>query len=335
MIDNPPTLESFPLVRRVDAWQSHLAHFGLTAHILDGEPSDGRISSRDSSSGARLARISGTARSIMPARRDGRGTPVLLLQALKGRGTLRAGDRTIDFADDDLAVLDMEAAWRIAWRGDFDAVLLLLPRAPLASRLGRATMGPPVILARTFAALAARPVLRMLANSVDSLEQADLSAGELAVTELVASALLVESRAPNAGMTEVQALHFRRVAAAIDRNLADPDVTPADIARQEGMSVRYLQRLFQLRDDSFSGYLRNQRLERCRADLTDPNHARESIAAIGLRWGFRDQAWFSRAFSAAFGVSPSELRRSVVVPEKDHGLRGMPLVRNHAREGRT
>lgn len=328
MIDSPPTVESVPLVMRGEAWQSRLAQIFLKAEFRGGDAgcavSDGSVEIRLSGSGARLARIVGERQSLLPASPAGASAPVLLLLVLKGRGTLSCGLRSTDFADDDLAVMAMDLPWRMEWRTDFDAVIMQLPRAPLAARLGRTGVDAPLVLGRTFAALAARPVLRMLAGKVGHLEQADLTAGELAVTELVASALLVESRAPNGAMSEVQTAHFRRVAASIDAALSNPDLTPADIARQEGMSVRYLQRLFQLRDDSFSGYLRQRRLERCRADLIDPNHALESIAAIGLRWGFRDQAYFSRAFSAAFGMSPTDLRRSVAETEDDYRMRGLP-----------
>lgn len=335
MIDNPPTFDSLPRVMRGDAWQARLAQISLVAEFFDGQLADGSIEIRHSGSGARLARIVGERQTLVPAKPQSNEAPVLLLLVLKGRGTLACGSRAIDLADDDLAVMGMEMPWRMHWRSDFDVILLQLPRAPLASRLGRSAPDAPVVLGHTFAALAARPVLRMLAGKVGQLEQADLTAGELAVTELVASALLVESRTPNGSMTEVQTAHFRRVAAAIDANLSDPDLTPADIARKEGMSVRYLQRLFQLRDDSFSGYLRHQRLERCRADLIDPNHALESIAAIGLRWGFRDQAYFSRAFSAAFGMSPTELRRSVAASDGDYHLRGLPPGHANMRDAKA
>ncbi len=325
MIDNPPTVDSLPLVMRGEAWKSRLAQMCLKSEFFgDRQVSDGSIDIRLSSSGARLARIVGDRQTLLPAETGTRDAPVMLILVLKGRATLACGPRATDLADDDLAVMGMDMPWRLHWRSDYDVILLQLPRAPLAIRLGRSGLDAPVVLGRTFAALAARPVLRMLAGSVGQLEQADITAGELAVTELVASALLVESRAPNGPMTEVQTAHFRRVAAAIDANLSDPDLTPADIARKEGMSVRYLQRLFQLRDDSFSGYLRHQRLERCRADLIDPNHASESIAAIGLRWGFRDQAYFSRAFSAAYDMSPTDLRRSVAGGEDSYSKRGLP-----------
>jgi acetamidase/formamidase/AraC-like DNA-binding protein len=205
-------------------------------------------------------------------------------------------------------VLDTASRWRMTWRDDFEAAILRVPRHNIDMRLGRMKASLPIVLGHTVAANAARPILGLLASNMDILEQADLGAGEIAITELVTSALLSELKMPDGEMTQVQAAHFRRVAAAIDTRLAEPDLSLADIAAQEGMSVRYLQRLFERRHESFSDYLRQQRLERSRADLLDPNHAQESVAQIALRWGFRNPAHFSRSFSAEFGLSPRALR---------------------------
>lgn len=99
------------------------------------------------------------------------------------------------------------------------------------------------------------------------------------------------------------------------------------IARQENLSQRYLQKIFKRQQTTFSACLRQRRLERCRLDLMDPKHAGESIADIAYRWGFTDQATFSRAFSAGFGQTPREARKTIVqVPERPR-QRGRPLLR--------
>ncbi|WP_308344251.1 helix-turn-helix domain-containing protein, partial [Streptomyces sp. MK37H] len=59
-----------------------------------------------------------------------------------------------------------------------------------------------------------------------------------------------------------------------------------------------------------SARIRRRRLERCHADLTDPRPRRRSISAIAARWGFPRPADFSRAFRAAYGVTPRELRQA-------------------------
>ena len=47
----------------------------------------------------------------------------------------------------------------------------------------------------------------------------------------------------------------------------------------------------------------------CRADLRDPQYRDMGVADIARRWGFPSPAHFSRAYRAAFGVSPSSDRR--------------------------
>jgi AraC-like DNA-binding protein len=316
-------VENFPTADRHAIWLERLARLSLSALVDSGKDLAGSLSIVPSSTGAVLALISGRAQTLRPLLQSAKH-PIGILLVLRGRGQLRGERRAVELAEGDLCVADIRADWRLDWRSDFDAVLLEVPRAALVSRLGRARIDYPLALGATVAAGAARPVLRMLAANIETLQPADLIAAEIAVTELIVSALLSEIRAPEGTMTEVQSAHFRRVAAAIDGKLADADLAVAEVARQEGMSVRYVQRLFERRSESFSDYVRRRRLERCRTELSDPNHAPESVATIALRWGFRDQAHFSRAFSAAFGVAPRAVRRARAAEPLAYALRGKP-----------
>jgi AraC-like DNA-binding protein len=95
----------------------------------------------------------------------------------------------------------------------------------------------------------------------------------------------------------------------IDRRLGDPGLSPAVIAAAHGISVRFLYRLFQDEPLSVAGWIRERRLARCRADLSDPRLASRPVHAIGARWGFPDPAHFSRVFRQAYGMPPQEYRR--------------------------
>jgi AraC-like DNA-binding protein len=86
------------------------------------------------------------------------------------------------------------------------------------------------------------------------------------------------------------------------------------IAAAHHISVRYLHHLFQADGRTVCGYVREQRLERCRADLASPSLARQSVGRISARWGFPDAAVFGRAFKNAYGVSPGEFRRRSLRP---------------------
>ncbi|WP_368856961.1 helix-turn-helix domain-containing protein [Microbispora triticiradicis] len=55
--------------------------------------------------------------------------------------------------------------------------------------------------------------------------------------------------------------------------------------------------------------IRRRRLEQCHRDLADPRQRSRRIQAIATRWGFTDAATFSRAFRAAYGMSPRDHRK--------------------------
>jgi len=81
------------------------------------------------------------------------------------------------------------------------------------------------------------------------------------------------------------------------------DLTPARVAEAEGISERYLQKLFEGSGSSFTHYVRERRLQRASAELSSPAEAHHSISEIAYRNGFNDSAHFSRAFRHRFGLS--------------------------------
>ncbi|MFJ2030706.1 helix-turn-helix domain-containing protein [Streptosporangium sp. NPDC087985] len=100
-----------------------------------------------------------------------------------------------------------------------------------------------------------------------------------------------------------------RIHAFIQQHLADPCLSPAMIATACGVSLRYLQRLFQTQDTTVAGWIRSQRLERCRRDLADPAHRHRPIYAIAAQWGFTAATHFTRVFQTAYGLTPQDYRR--------------------------
>ena len=107
-------------------------------------------------------------------------------------------------------------------------------------------------------------------------------------------------------------LLLQKICGYIDEHLASPELSPSSIAAAHFVSTRHLHALFTQAGTTVSTWVRERRLERCRADLFDPLLADRAIAAIAARWGFADAAHFSRVFKAAYGVSPSELRHAGV-----------------------
>jgi AraC-like DNA-binding protein len=95
----------------------------------------------------------------------------------------------------------------------------------------------------------------------------------------------------------------------IERNLGDPALEPAVIARASYISPRYLHKLFEAEGTTVCRWIRATRLERCADDLRDPALAHQTMLAIATHWGLPGAQHFSRAFRGAYGCSPREYRR--------------------------
>jgi acetamidase/formamidase/AraC-like DNA-binding protein len=152
---------------------------------------------------------------------------------------------------------------------------------------------------------------------------------EASLAELVLA--LVSQLAPDgseASGTATQAALLHRLCQTIERRLDDPELTPARVAQVEGISERYLQKLFEGTGDNFSRYLRERRLQRSAADLANPADGSLSVSEIAYRCGFSDAAHFSRAFRERFGMSPRDFRQQEVerlqATARPGGQRGWP-----------
>lgn len=107
--------------------------------------------------------------------------------------------------------------------------------------------------------------------------------------------------------TSVAVAALFRIKRFIRANLAHPELGPESVAKAMGMSRASLYRAFAPLG-SIGDFIRRQRLERVLSDLGDPACRGRSIAEIAYGWGFADWSTFSRAFKAAFGITPSEAR---------------------------
>ncbi len=94
----------------------------------------------------------------------------------------------------------------------------------------------------------------------------------------------------------------------IDEQLADPRLDPARIARALGISRRTLYRVFAPSDEPVSAYIRRLRMDRAYREIAHWPAVRQ-VAEIARSVGFTDPGHFTRSFRAAFGESPSEVRR--------------------------
>ena len=127
------------------------------------------------------------------------------------------------------------------------------------------------------------------------------------LVDLLALAIQSDERVLTSGTSTVRTAHLARIEGFVRRNLADPDLGPEEVAAGCGISVRYLHELLRDTNITLGQWVRDTRLQAAMEDLQNPAN-RRSIGEVAYARGFTDQAQFSRAFRARFGVTPSEAR---------------------------
>lgn len=177
-------------------------------------------------------------------------------------------------------------------------------------------LGLPHEVVRDAAArLPASPLYTLVTTHIGELtRQAERLATGPAAAELgstatdLARALLASAYDIEYARGRLAEVLLPRIRGYVRRHLRDPDLTPARIAHAHDISVR---RLFRLRAEagfSLEQWIIAERLAGARDDLA--RDADTPIALVGRRWGFVNDAHFSRRFREAYGQTPREWRKA-------------------------
>jgi AraC-like DNA-binding protein len=113
-------------------------------------------------------------------------------------------------------------------------------------------------------------------------------------------------------LAEGRGLRAARLAAIkrwVLAHLGEPELGVGAAAAAAKVGVRYVQMLFESEGATFSEFVRAQRLATAHRRLANPGLARTTIASIAFACGFGDLSYFNRSFRAAYGQSPSDVRR--------------------------
>jgi AraC-like DNA-binding protein len=110
-----------------------------------------------------------------------------------------------------------------------------------------------------------------------------------------------------------RAARLRAIKADIATHICEPGLSIDMIAVRHGISPRYVRKLFQEEQTTFSDFILFLRLEQSRRLLRSPEHATCTIASIAHAAGFGDLSYFNRTFRRRYGITPSDLRNGVQV----------------------
>lgn len=231
---------------------------------------------------------------------------------VRGSAVIEQDGRQAVQAPGDLTFVDLArpARWHNSPCAQVLAVSFPRPLLPLRrEQLARLT-GVRVTGERGGAALVST-LVRQLPRHLDGSGPIEATRVAGALLDLLAAALAAPLEQDDAVPADSRGRALVLQARAfIEQHLGDPDLSPASIAAAQFISLRALHKLFETHETTVADWIRRRRLERCRHDLIDPALREQPVYAIAYRWGLVNAAHFSRAFRAAYGVSPHEYRQA-------------------------
>ncbi|WP_162794768.1 helix-turn-helix domain-containing protein [Nonomuraea lactucae] len=221
---------------------------------------------------------------------------------LQGSGRLEQDALTATLSPGDMAFYDSTRPYTLHFDDPFHQLVVQVPKRELmlgdtrrmtARVLGRGTPGGVVATFFTSLFDVARE---------DPQQSAVLLPHAIGLLSAAASFGCRTEPTPDA----THALARERVLDFLRRNLADPRLDAATVAKACNVSRRTLYRMFG--DEGVAARLRRMRIEHAKAMLL--HHPERPVGAVGLACGFDSESGFHRAFRAAAGKTPGEYRQA-------------------------
>jgi AraC-like DNA-binding protein len=186
-----------------------------------------------------------------------------------------------------------------------------VPQAALETRLpGGLPGGPQIVSDDPVIGRLVGEIASSLAGNIETLTTGE--AGKLFGMLLDSVALQISSSA--SARVDRQGLFSNGLYLAATRfisaHIHDPMLSASGVARQLGISRRYLHKLFEQNENTFSEHIMALRLDGAARDLRDLAKRHVSILEIAINWGFRDHSHFSRRFRQRFQMSPRDWRHT-------------------------
>jgi AraC-like DNA-binding protein len=231
-----------------------------------------------------------------------------LLIQLEGSAQVEHAQAQVHLKQGDAMVLDNARAYRLSMPQRFRQGVLLMPRHAWGSRLNDVALQaghlvPPTASGRLLTAFA-----RSLMQESSQLSEPSLSAAALPLMDLLCAACTQEDL--RTGESKSVAALRQRVLHSLCDQLTRPELCPALIAQQHGISVRYLHRLFQMQGQTFMGQLTQMRMRLCERLLRSTPEKSIRTTALAVACGFADDSTFRRAFRAHFGCAVAQWAKS-------------------------
>ena len=187
---------------------------------------------------------------------------------------------------------------------------LRFPRAALAALVPDVDCPQMRIIPRT------SPALSLLKSYLSVVDEAVLTTPDVQrlvisqVYDLTALAIGVTRDRMVAAGEAARVARLQAIKSDIMAHLGDSTLSIAAVAARHHVTLRYLQKLFEMEGSNYSTFVLGERLTRAHRLLASPLHAGRPIGAIAYDVGFNDLSYFNRTFRRRYGATPSDVRHT-------------------------
>jgi AraC-like DNA-binding protein len=315
---------SVDAVERTEYWVDVISELFVPLAFRTSEPASFHGSLRAGSIGPiHLCWVEASAHTVERTQKlaaNTEGSIYKLSMMAAGEGLIVQDKREAVLGPGDFAIYDCSRPYTMVGHDDFRMLVCMLPRDIVGispDRLSRitATRMP----GRSGIAWAMAPFLTriaVLATRDETLpDEPQVVQSVIELVESLCGSVISSDRARAVPPRSQLMLQIR---AYVDAHLGDPQLNPAQIANAHYISKRYLYKILESEETTVSRWIRDRRLERCRADLADPARRDETVTSIGARWGITDSGHLSRIFHETFGCTPTDYRAEMLESAQAH-----------------
>lgn len=181
------------------------------------------------------------------------------------------------------------------------------------------TLVPRIALEASYVISSAAASMPLLASYVEALRRNppnSTKAGEVASRHVYDLMALVLDEFVRGGAerneSSIAAARLKLVQKDILERLTDHGLHIDAVAKRQGVTPRYIQRLFENDGTTFSDFVRERRLELAFRLLRERDAAFGTITSIAYDAGFTEISSFNRAFRRRFNATPTEIRAAIL-----------------------
>lgn len=227
---------------------------------------------------------------------------------ISGQYKLEQGGREVFLQPGEMTLYDATEPHRLTMPESFSKILISIPRNVLDQRVHNAgKLTATKIPSSSGIGAITSSFIQSTVKQLGQLDEAQFLEMSDPVLDLFTLSLKQLS-SQSVNLSRHQNLTLMRVKQFVSQHCEDSQLNPEAISAGVGLSIRYINNLFNEEQTSLMRYLTQQRLELAHRHLSSQLFGHQSVTEIAMQCGFNNMPHFSRIFKSSYGMSPRQYR---------------------------